>query len=291
MHKPQITVGIPSYNAEKYLKLAIDSVLRQTFTDFELLLVNDGSTDGTLEILNQYQDKRIRVVNDGQNRGLIHRLNQMVSLAQGPYFVRMDADDVMFPNRLERQLAVLKNHPEASLCHSSAISIDRQNRVLGIKMAGKVTGSAAVLSGIFPIHPTVMGQTDFFRANPYREGFFQMEDMELWYRTADKYTFKEIEEPLLFYREDSIKNSSKHRKMYAGLEKFASEYISDPRQAAAMLNNSMRKRRIYEVLEFFRLEKFLLSRRFARLDNAGFFQALLNELAGSGEKNLKAERV
>lgn len=279
MQKPLITVGIPAYNAEKYLKLAIDSVLGQTFTDFELLLVNDGSTDTTLSILQNYRDNRIRVLNDGQNRGLIYRLNEMVTLANGKYFARMDADDVMFPERLQTQVTFLENNPEVALCHTSAISIDRENRVLGLKQAGLVKDSATVLSGVFPIHPTVLGTLAYFRTNPYREGFFQMEDMELWYRTADNNTILAIDDPLLFYREDSIKNSGKHRKMYQGLEKFAKEYISDPKQAATLLRNSVNKKNIYIFLEFLHLEKLLLNRRYSKLPNKAKYQKILDGIA------------
>lgn len=287
MQQPLITVGIPAYNAEKYLQLAIDSVLGQTFADFELLLANDGSTDSTLQILQNYQDNRIRIIDDGRNRGLIYRLNEMITLSKGKYFARMDADDIMFPDRLYKQFTLLQSQPEAALSHSSALSINRENQILGIKKAGKVSDSATVLSGVFPIHPTVMGTIEYFRANPYREGFFQMEDMELWYRTVDKNIFLEIEEPLLFYREDSIKNSGKHRKMYKGLEKFAEEYISDSRQAAALLRNSVTKRNIYLLLEFLHLEKLLLCRRYSNIKNKKPYQNLLDEMVKKGQFEMK----
>ena len=96
---PKVSVLLPVYNAEKYLQEAIDSILRQTFTDFELLLINDGSTDGSEEVIRQYHDDRIVYIKNDGNKGLIYTLNRGIEAAKGTYIARMDADDVSLPER------------------------------------------------------------------------------------------------------------------------------------------------------------------------------------------------
>ena len=126
-----VTIGLPFYNAEKYLALAIESVLQQTYTDWELLLLDDGSTDNSLSIAQSYaqKDSRIKVISDGKNKNLATRLNELPSLAQGLYLARMDADDIMLPARIERQLAVLKAHPEIDVLGTNAYIINDENAV------------------------------------------------------------------------------------------------------------------------------------------------------------------
>lgn len=280
MHQPLITVGIPVYNAEKYLAMSIKSVLKQTYTDFKLIIVNDGSCDQSLEIIRDFikRDSRIDLIHDGENKGLIARLNEMINQTDTEFFVRMDADDIMFSDRLEKQLKLMQNNPDTDVCHSSAISIDKHNQILGIKKVKKVDSSENVLLGSFPIHPSVMGKTEFFKKNLYRQGFYQMEDMELWYRTANFYKFEAIEEPLLFYREDSYKNSQKHKRMYLGLQNFVNEYIPDKMKANEILKESVRKRKIYSILEFLNLEKLLLRRRYDKIDNVKMYNVILNNI-------------
>jgi len=106
--KPLISIGIPFFNAEKYLALAIQSVLHQTYTHWELHLVGDGSSDHSLNIAKAYEvkDARIKVISDGENHGLPARLNELSDIANGCFYCRMDADDMMFPNRLENNATV-----------------------------------------------------------------------------------------------------------------------------------------------------------------------------------------
>ncbi|WP_166921687.1 glycosyltransferase family 2 protein [Flavobacterium poyangense] len=260
-----VSIGIPIYNAEQYLKLAIDSVLQQTFKDFELLLVNDGSTDKSLDIMNSFHDSRIKIINDGINKGLIYRLNEMIGLSEGQYFVRMDADDVMFPNRIEKQLELLRGNPEIDIVHGDAVSIDKDNNILGYKKSVVIKDKNDILKGFFPIHPTVMVKRELLLKNPYKEGFIQMEDMELWYRLVDKYRFKNLSHPLLFYREDSSNNSRKHLKMIKGKLKFAETYRTSTLNRIKIVLESYVKYTIYIVLEKLKKEHVLLNKRFQQL--------------------------
>ena len=255
-----ISIAIPIYNAQSFLGDTLKSVLQQTYTDFELLLINDGSTDQSLSIMQDFakQDARIKIINDGQNKGLIARLNQSVQLASGEYYVRMDADDIMFPTRIEKQLKHLMQNPSLDLVHASAISINAKNQIIGIK---NNTNKHS------PIHPTVMAKRQFFIDNPYQAGFHQMEDMELWYRTKDKYQFDVIPEPLLFYREDSTHISQKHKRMYKGLENFCQTYHFSFIKTQQILWASKCKYWIYTVLEKLGFEQYLIKKRFMLLDD------------------------
>ena len=130
-----LSVGIPFYNAEQYLDFAIQSVLAQSYENWELILLDDGSTDDSLRIANKFTkiDKRIRVISDGENKKLPYRLNQLITESKGDFFARMDADDLMHPNRLEKQLRFLENNTKYDLVSSGLISIDNANKVQGYR--------------------------------------------------------------------------------------------------------------------------------------------------------------
>ena len=102
-----VTIGLPFYNDRLTLELAIKSIFAQTYKNWELILVDDGSTDGSLNIAKKITDKRVRIISDEKNKGLIFRLNQIASLAKGKYLARMDADDLMQPTRIEKQVEFL----------------------------------------------------------------------------------------------------------------------------------------------------------------------------------------
>ena len=125
MKPPRVTVAMPVYNCEKYVAKAVESILTQTFEDFEFLIVDDGSTDSSRAILEQYsaRDPRIKLVSR-PNTGLLVALNEMVGRARGEYVARMDADDVALPGRFERQVQYLDEHPECVLLGSRVIIID-----------------------------------------------------------------------------------------------------------------------------------------------------------------------
>ena len=123
-----VCIGLSFYNAEKYLDIAIGSILNQTYTNWKLFLLDDGSTDGSLEIALSYAtDRRIRVISDGENKGLIYRLNQLVSMCDTKYFARMDADDISTPDRFEKQMAYLQIHPEIDVVGGAIEEIDENS--------------------------------------------------------------------------------------------------------------------------------------------------------------------
>lgn len=196
---PLISVGIPFFNAEKFLADAIESVFNQSYKNWQLILLDDGSTDNSLEIAKHFsqKDSRVTIVTDGKNKGLAARLNELVQLSNGTYVARMDADDIMHPNRLKRQIAILESRPAIDVLGTNAYVIDEDNLVFGCRYKEN-NGLQEVESFI---HPTIMAKKQWFIDNPYDEKAIRIEDAELWYRTKNKNNFMIINKPLLFYRE------------------------------------------------------------------------------------------
>jgi glycosyltransferase involved in cell wall biosynthesis len=204
---PRVTIGISVYNAATTLPLALRSVFAQTLSDWELILVDDGSTDGSVELMRSVTDERVRVLVDGQNKTLAPRLNEIARAARAPLIARMDADDVMLPRRLEEQVDYLTSHPEVDVLGTALYSIDSEHRIQGMRGSGSLppeaSGFRIGMRGLLA-HATVMGRTEWFLRNPYDESkeARRCEDAELWLRTYGSTTFAAIPEPLLFYLED-----------------------------------------------------------------------------------------
>ncbi len=199
-----VTIGLPFYNNETTLTDAIRSIYAQTFTEWELLLIDDGSSDGSLNLAleSQARNPRVRVISDGGNRGLAVRLNQIATLAEGKYLARMDADDLMHPERLEQQLELISAVSGPDLVGSPVWVIDEHGAVTGKRKERKASPSAKdLLQGHYIVHPTVLGHVEWFRTNAYDERLRRTEDLELWVRTFDSSRYVAGANPLLFYRE------------------------------------------------------------------------------------------
>jgi glycosyltransferase involved in cell wall biosynthesis len=202
-----VSIGIPFLNARRYLADAVRSVFAQTHDDWELLLVDDGSSDGSVDVVRHLDDPRVRVLSDGSHRGLCARLNQIASLAHGTYLARMDADDLMHPERVGRQIAFLRANPNVDVVDTATFTVDDDLTPLGIRGDRPLDLRAEVVlrNGLL-IHPTVMGRAEWFRSNPYDPVYVRAEDLELWSRTCATTTFARVCEPLFFYREGPAGN-------------------------------------------------------------------------------------
>ncbi len=130
-HPPLITIAMPVYNAGAYLRPAIVSILQQTIADWELLVIDDGSTDGAVDAIGDLRDSRIRILRDGRNRGLAARLNEAIDIARGRFLARMDQDDISYPERLATQLAMLEQNPELDLVVVRCLAIDAEGEAVG----------------------------------------------------------------------------------------------------------------------------------------------------------------
>jgi len=129
---PLITVALPVFNAGHFLEIAVRSIVNQTFSDWELLIIDDGSTDDALHSINKLLDARIRILRDGLNKGLPERLNQAIDLARGKFFARMDQDDVSFPERFARQLKYLKDNPQVDVVAVQSVTVSDDNMIIGL---------------------------------------------------------------------------------------------------------------------------------------------------------------
>ena len=253
-----VTIAIPVYNAENYLAYAIQSVVNQTFQDWHLLLLNDGSTDGSLKIMETFAmlDSRIHVINDYQNRGLIYRLNQSISLTKSKYYARMDADDIMAVSRISEQVIFLDQHPEIDLVGSSVMTIDNHNNIVGS------CNSSGIVTSL--IHPTIMGRTIWFKNNPYLPWAIRAEDFELWCRTNQHSKFWSIEKPLLFYREFGLPSFTKIYNTQKTLLKVYSRYKTYGKPLSWSINGKIKtycKMFLYSIFNLFGEVDFIIRRR------------------------------
>jgi glycosyltransferase involved in cell wall biosynthesis len=203
-----ITVGIPFFNAVGTLGNAIRAVFAQTWQDWELVLLDDGSTDGSLEIARAICDPRVRVVSDGVNRGLSARLNEIVREARFGLVARMDADDLMMPERFERQVQCLAD-PTVAIVSSGMAMLSARNEVVGYRDGGGLGGGIrALLRGHGFAHAPLMGRTAWFARMRYDETARRVEDAELWCRAFSEGALNErclalIDEPLYLCREEA----------------------------------------------------------------------------------------
>jgi glycosyltransferase involved in cell wall biosynthesis len=205
---PLVTVGLPFFDEQKYLAGAIRSVLAQSFRDFELLLVDDGSRDDSLAIARSFTDPRIRVLSDGKRRHLPARLNEIVSSASAPYVARMDADDVMHPARLARQLELFTADPSCDAVGTWVALADGDDHVFAVCESAPLPASRkeALVHGILP-HATLLGRRAWFAENPYDETLTRAEDRDLWCRTAANGKFAAVPECLYVVRVDVDKRT------------------------------------------------------------------------------------
>lgn len=199
---PRSTIVIPFHRVDDMLMKAVRSVLNQTVSDFELLLMNDGVPASEVES-RLPQDKRIVHVCDGASRGLAARLNESLNYADSEFYFRMDSDDLMVPNRVERQERALSDSPRLSVLGTSAYIIDGSDKVVGVRTSGNLAAlpPSAVGPSVF-IHPSVACRSNWLREFGYNASFRRTEDKELWIRGYRPGEFGWLREPLLFYRVD-----------------------------------------------------------------------------------------
>lgn len=255
-----VTIAIPFYNAEQFLSLAIDSVIAQTYSNWQLLLIDDGSKDNSLKIAQKYaqEDNRIRVFSDGENKNLGFRLNQIPSLVNTKYLARMDADDIMHPKRIQRQIEILEKYTDIDVLGTNAYTIDKDNIVIGLRH--KVINSKQLQRVKGFIHPTIMAKTEWFKNNPYDIDAVRMEDAELWYRTYKKYKFVSLSEPLFFYREIGNNYYKKYFLANTSKQYILKKYPNNSFWKKYFFHTTI-KGIIYRCFNLLRIEQILVNRR------------------------------
>lgn len=215
MKSPLVSVIMPVYNSERYLKEAIESILNQTFQDFEFLIFDDGSTDNSKEIIKEYVDKDDRIVPffSEINCGYVVHLNKGIELAKGEFIARMDSDDISLPTRFEKQIDFLKKNPHIGVLGSSTILINEDGKEIGAFKKETDYQLLHFLSYFMnPIsHPTVMFRKEIvFYLKGYRLEYMPAEDYNLWVRALKHTKVASLKESLLTYRVHS-KSISKAR--------------------------------------------------------------------------------
>lgn len=218
---PKISVIMPVYNSEKYLREAIDSVLSQKFSDFEFIIVDDASTDKSLEIIESYSDPRIIILQNNMNLGLPGAINKGISLSRGTFIARMDADDISLPNRFKEQILFMENNPDIVMCGTFAQSIGNKKSVLMKHPTDPDEIKVNLLFKTSFIHPTIMMRREFMSLNnlKYDPEFLQAQDYELFTRISRVGKTANIPKVLLLYRKHEKQTSVEKNQKQNGYAK------------------------------------------------------------------------
>ena len=222
---PKISVVMPVYNGEKYLSEAIDSILNQTFTDFEFIIINDCSTDGTEGIIKSYNDSRIVYIKNGKNMGVANSLNKGLDMATGEYIARMDADDISMPQRFEKQVKFKDKHLNIAVCGCRVEMFGALSNKNVCTIVGSENMKVNMLFASCLAHPTVIMKRSIFECEHFRYdvNYEGAEDYELWTRVIFKYDMDNIDEMLLKYRIHSNqvtqRYTAKDKQTYANILK------------------------------------------------------------------------
>jgi glycosyltransferase involved in cell wall biosynthesis len=197
----RVCILLPNYNNEDYLKKCLDTVVAQTFHDFELIMIDDGSTDNSIEIFNSFDDPRFRLHKKEKNSGIVDSLNLGIKLAKAEYIARLDGDDYMHPERLEKQVIFLDNNPQVSILGSSVQHFGESDSVINYEQNCDVNWGSMVF-GHSVSHPTLMIRSCVLDGlNPvYSKAFHLMEDYQLLYRLKSEVKMTSLSDVLYYYR-------------------------------------------------------------------------------------------
>lgn len=199
-HTPRVTVLMPVYNAETYLQEAVESILRQTFADFEFLIIDDASTDTSREMVRSYSDPRIRLLENERNMRVAATLNRGLDEATGEYIARMDADDVSLPRRLEKQVAFMDRQPEIGISGTRAKAFGATSYTIQYPADPERIRCRLLFNTAFA-HPSVIMRRAMLDEHELRyTDLGHFEDLELWQRAAECFPCANLNEVLLRYR-------------------------------------------------------------------------------------------
>jgi len=224
-HLPCVSVGMAVYNCAATVDAAVRSIANQAFSDWELLLIDDGSMDGTADLARSHPDPRIRVFSDQLHQGQAARLNQAIEMARGKFFARMDGDDVSYPERLALQVEYLESHPEIDLLGGGLLVFGRDGHVLGTRESRVAHEQICrrPWAGFHLAHPTWLGRIGWFRKHLYRSEADPNQDQDMLLRSYENSRFAAIPEIVLGYREENLSL----RKMLVGRRYFVRSAIRE----------------------------------------------------------------
>jgi len=246
-----ITIGIPFSGESKHLELAVRSVFAQTFEDWRLILVSDNAAPHSVELAQQIDDERVTLIDHRDGRGLAVRLNEIAALTATEFLARMDADDLMHPERLANQLRLMHDEPGLDVVGSHAVVINQEGLIMGEYREPALPHSrAGYLESNALTHPTVTARTSWFRRYPYDETFLRCQDKELWLRSSGDTRFSKDPNPLLFYRIDenlSVKKQALSSLYNRRSIRLHGPHIVGKRRTAAKIAKAYVKQSVFAV--------------------------------------------
>ncbi len=212
--EPLVSVVMPAYNGEKYIGKAIQSILDQTYQDWELIIVDDCGTDKTMEIVNKYKDKRIQVIHNNKNEGIAFSRNKAIENSRGDYIAILDDDDIALPNRLKIQVDYLDTHPEISVVGGRSYWIDDNDQIIKSTTATLTNplyiAAIYLFSGVY-INCTCMFRKELFTENKirYQHNMLGMEDVLFWIECSKVAKLSNVEEFVSLHRDHPDRESNR----------------------------------------------------------------------------------
>jgi len=241
---PKVTVLMSVFNGEKYLREAIDSILNQTFKDFEFIIINDASTDKTLRILNDYNDPRIIIYNNKKNIGLTKSLNIGLRMAKGKYIARQDADDISTHDRLEKEVHFLEKHKNHAVVGTSAKIIDKDNVIIQLldrPAKDEQIRKVLEIRNCINHGSAMIRRTHLNEVGQYDENMLRSQDYDLWLRLSKKYRLANLSEYLYLWRKHAENIEAKNfieQNIFVALA-IIKNNVSDTKSAATQFINAM----------------------------------------------------
>jgi glycosyltransferase involved in cell wall biosynthesis len=303
---PKVTVLMSVYNNEKYLSEAIDSILNQTFKDFEFIIVNDASIDGTLDILKRYKDPRLQIINNKENIGLTRSLNMGLQIAKGDYIARQDADDISAPDRLKKEIDFLDTHKEHAVTGTSVKVIDENSKV--IRLLDRPTEDEQIrkflrVDNCINHGSVMMRKIALDKVGQYDENMTRSQDYELWLRISKEYLLGNLSEYLYFWRKHAENIEAKNlveQKIFVALGIAKNNISNVERVAIQFINTMVYKRKNIKVFPFnilFKLIRILTFNRikmttlYCLLFRVRFSKKIIKTLKEFGEKKINSEEA
>lgn len=237
MNTPLVSITSAFYNEEKHLLDMVRSIFAQTFNDWELLLLDDGSTDNSYKIIQSIDDPRVRVFRNERNLGRAASLNRITTLSRGKYIARMDADDICSPTRIEKQVELIESEPDVDIVGTGMCYLDKNDKPLGHCCAQPTHAQiCSKVDRTFGIsHGSLLGKKSWFEKNLYNESISLAIDFNLFLRTYRHSIFANVPEPLYYYRLDNSFNLKKQFTARYVSAAFLFEHYKDTGQLAKAL--------------------------------------------------------
>lgn len=210
----KVSILLPVYNAEYTIKETIDSILNQTYSNFDVVIINDGSSDNSEQTILEYKDKRIHYYKNESNKGLIYTLNRGIELCKGKYIVRIDADDIMLPTRLEEQIKFMEEHPTIVASGSAVIKFfpDGKQKIYTPPLKSQVIKYKILLGSPIPHPSAIIRREILLKYNiRYDINYIHAEDYKFWYDLSKIGLLANIRKPLIMYRCSTEQVSQKHK--------------------------------------------------------------------------------